>query len=255
MDRIKCFDKELDTIKNDDIRKFAEALLMDAPDYFFRVAASSSGRYHPAISLGLGGLARHTKAVIRFYNHIMGIEQNSNMFTEREIDLGVVACLAHDIQKSGTQDYYNEKSNGGENTVFTVFDHPLLAARYVMEHKGIIPDDEVKYVALAIGSHMGQFNTDKKNPNITLPKPSTEMQKMVHLADYLASRKDIELQFDEAEKTMGVDINEFICPLKKHKGEKLVDVAKNDLPYLKWCYENLNMQEPLKGFVKKLVEG
>lgn len=252
---MKCeiFEKELSTIVNEDIRKFAETLLNDAPDYFYHVPASSTGKYHPQISLGDGGLVRHTKAVVRFFNHLMGIEQNYSLFTEREMDLGRVACLIHDIQKSGTEKYYQEHSEDGKKKVFTVFEHPLLAAKYVLRYKDTIPENELKYIAMAVGSHMGQWNTDKRNSTV-LPKPTTDMQKMVHLADYLASRKDIELQFDESEKEK-VDINEYIFPLKKYKGEKLVDVAKKDKPYLQWCYDNLTLQEPLKGFIEEFIKG
>lgn len=39
-----------------------------------------------------------------------------------------------------------------------------------------------------IASHMGQWNTNDY-VNIVLPKPKTQLEKFVHLCDYLASRK------------------------------------------------------------------
>ena len=119
----ELFKNELKTITSDDIRDFAKVVLDDAPDYFFKVAASSTGKYHPAYALGDGGLMRHTKAVLRIYNYIIGLEQYQNQFDERWIDLGRVACLAHDIQKSGTAEIYEEKAKDGKK-VFTVFNHP-----------------------------------------------------------------------------------------------------------------------------------
>ena len=65
----------------------------------------------------------------------MAIEQNNSLFTEREIDLGRIACLTHDILKSGTQEYYDEKIKNGEEIVYTVFDHPLLAAKFILSYK------------------------------------------------------------------------------------------------------------------------
>ena len=59
------FIKELEYIKNDDIRGFAKLALENLPDYFFDVAASSTGKYHPTYALGNGGLVRHTKAAVR----------------------------------------------------------------------------------------------------------------------------------------------------------------------------------------------
>lgn len=246
------FTKELETFKNEDIKEFAKVILNDAPDYFFEVAASSTGRYHPKYALGSAGLMRHTKAVIRFYNHIMTIEQNKSMFTEREIDLGRIACLAHDIQKSGTQEYYTEKSNNGENTVFTVFNHPLLSAKYVMSYKGKhLSEEELKFVALATGSHMGEWNTNKHEPDIVLPKPKTEMQKIVHLADYLASRKDIDVSFiDDEQAYEPIDPGDFKLTFGKHSGAMLKDVPKD---YLKWLI-GTDLKEPLRTYVIEVLK-
>lgn len=82
----ELFKNELKTITSDDIRDFAKVVLDDAPDYFFKVAASSTGKYHPAYALGDGGLMRHTKAVLRIYNYIIGLEQYQTQFDERWID-------------------------------------------------------------------------------------------------------------------------------------------------------------------------
>lgn len=246
------FIKELETFKNDDIRSFAEVLLDNAPDYFYHVAASSTGKYHPKYALGESGLMRHTKAVVRFYNHLMSVEQNNSMFSEREIDLGRIACLVHDILKSGTEEYYNEKSNNGENTVFTVFNHPLLAAKYVMSYKEqYLSEEELKFIALAVGSHMGQWNTNKHEPNIILPKPKTEMQKMVHLADYLASRKDIDVSFIDDEYAYStIDPGDFKLTFGKHSGAMLKDVPKD---YLKWLV-GTDLKEPLKTYVIEVLK-
>lgn len=43
---------------------------------------------------------------------------------------------------------------------------------------------------------MGQWNTSKRS-NIELPKPEFAEQILVHLFDYLASRKFIEINFEE----------------------------------------------------------
>jgi hypothetical protein len=42
---------------------------------------------------------------------------------------------------------------------------------------------------------MGQWNTDKRS-SVVLPKPKTVIEKLVHLADYLASRKSLEFNFE-----------------------------------------------------------
>lgn len=252
MNKHEMFTNELKTFKNEDIREFVEVLIDNAPDYFFHVGASSTGKYHPKYALGDRGLVRHTKSVLRFYNHMMSIEQNYNTFTEREIDLGRVACIVHDILKSGNTEHYSEKSNNGENTVFTVFNHPLLSAKYIMSYKDqYLSEEELKFIALAVGSHMGQWNTNKHEPNVVLPKPKTEMQKLVHLADYLASRKDIDVSFlDDEHAYPPIKAEEYKLTFGKHTGEMLKDIPKD---YLKWLV-GTDLKEPLKTYVIEVLK-
>ena len=101
---------------------------------------------------------------------------------------------------------------------------------------------------------MGQWNTDKRE-NIILPKPKSEVEKIVHLADYLASRKDIDISFEDDVNAYDLpDIETYKCPYKKHKDELLTDVAKTDPEYLEWLHENVNMREPMKTFVNELLK-
>ena len=58
----------LETIQDDEIRTFAYVLVDNLPSYIWEVGASSTGKYHPAYSLGQGGLMRHQIAVVRFLN-------------------------------------------------------------------------------------------------------------------------------------------------------------------------------------------
>lgn len=254
MNRIDLFNNELDMIKSDDIREFAKILINDAPEYFFHVPASSTGKYHPAYALGEGGLARHTKAVMRFFNHIIRLEQYSRIIDERQIDLGLVACLAHDMQKSGTESYYLTKTKEGKK-VFTVFDHPILAADFIAQHRDCgLNEDEITYMASAIKNPIWVSGIRISVVILCFQNPKVFIEAMVHMADYLASRKDIEVQFSDEEKMIELpDINTYECPFKKHKGELLVDVVRNDPEYIIWLNENVTLKEPMKTFVKELL--
>ena len=44
----------LSTIVNEDIREFAKVLVEGLPNYIWEVGASSTGKYHPTYSLGVG---------------------------------------------------------------------------------------------------------------------------------------------------------------------------------------------------------
>lgn len=147
MERTELFKTELDYIKNPNIKTFAVVVLNLLPKYFFSVAASSTGKYHPSYALGEGGLVRHTKAAMRFLKHITSIEQTEQQFTRDEIDCMFVALLAHDGIKHGTE---------GSN--FTTFTHPLDAAAFIRNRKeldNLIPQQYRELIASCIESHMG----------------------------------------------------------------------------------------------------
>ena len=48
----------------------------------------------------------------------------------------------------------------------------------------------------AIATHMGEWNKSSYS-EIVLPKPKTKFQIFIHICDYLASRKFINIEFDE----------------------------------------------------------
>lgn len=181
------FIKELFYIKNPRIRESANNLVNLLPEYFYHIPASSTGKYHPKYALGDGGLLRHTKVVVRIGYELLSNNSIGHSFTSDEKDLLLIAMMLHDGLKSGL---IQEK--------YTRYDHPLLAAKFVLDNqdKTKLTDNEVKLVANAIESHMGEWNTDY-NGNEILPKPSNKYQRMVHMCDFLASKKFIEVEFDK----------------------------------------------------------
>ncbi len=226
------------TIANEDIREFATVLVEGLPNYIWEVGASSTGKYHPAYSLGVGGLMRHQIAVVRFLNYFFELEQYNTKFTSREMDLMRVAGLVHDGRKSGEQSDY-------ERSKFTKFDHPIQMANIIRSYDGQYLDhDELEFIAHCIESHMGQWSTDRKS-SVVLPKPIDEYQYFVHLADYLASRKDLTMAFDnvEAPKTITMNVDDYVITFGKYKGTKLVDLFNKDRSYCMWLKENSYQRE------------
>lgn len=246
-ERLKLVQTVLDTFENDDIKEFAMFLIDDLPDYIWSVGASSTGKYHPAYSLGEGGLMRHQIAVVRFLNFFFELEQYNNKLTSREMDLMRLAGLIHDGRKSGSQEDY-------EKSKYTKFNHPLLMADVIRSYDGkYLNHDEIELVADIISRHMGQWCTDKKSSE-ELPKPNNKYSRMVHLADYLASRKCLTMDFENyvPEKVEIPDLNTFVMPFgNKHKGELLIDIAKNDPSYISWMRENIK-REPFISLIKQL---
>ncbi len=186
MEKTKLFEKELNYIKDSRIRENISVLINLLPDYFFLVAASSTGKYHPSFTLGEGGLLRHTKVAVKIAYELLNNNTISN-FTDKEKDLIICALILHDGLKYG-----NPKSE------YTVVEHPLLSSKFIEDNKNKLnfTDEEIKYIRKCIETHMGEWNKDYKE-NVVLPLAETKEQRFVHMCDYLASRKFIDVKFDK----------------------------------------------------------
>lgn len=193
---------ELDLIQHEDIRTLTRAVLDAAPACFWSMPAATTGKYHPTISLGEGGLIRHTRAVVRLTCHLLTARGTDP--EEREYSTAVAAAILHDCCKKSDAERY------------TAFDHPARAAQLIMstaeqiwpgtaddvppqgsllaDPAGTIstPHRAALVIAAIVESHMGRWNVNPRTGE-TLPKPLTPLQRLVHIADYLASRKDITL--------------------------------------------------------------
>ena len=189
MNKSLVFEKEFNYIKNPKYVENVKILIDLLPDYFFKVAASSTGKYHPSFSLGEGGLVRHTKAAVRIANELLENNSLFNGFTRNEKDLLICSLLIHDGLK-----------HGKENSEYTVFDHPLQISRFVCENKDklTLNEEEINFICSAVETHMGEWTRDYKGNEI-LQKPTTKYQKFVHMCDFLSSRKFLDIKFEENE--------------------------------------------------------
>ena len=170
----------VNSIQDESVKHQLYLAFEGVPDYFFKVAASSTGKYHPSYVLGEGGLYKHTLAAALIAKDLVQLEMFE--LTGLEKDIIICALLLHDVCKLGIPE---EK--------YTRFDHPLLAAQLVRER--CTNQNFIDMVTPLIESHMGQWNITKYS-NAILPKPETKLQKIVHLCDYLASRKYLEVIFN-----------------------------------------------------------
>ena len=172
-------------IKNEHLRNAVLKYFVDTvPHYFWHVQASSTGKYHPEYALGEEGLLRHTCAAVRIAASIINLDQYSGIFDDIDKDNIIVALILHDTFKHG------EEKDGKYNS-YSIHEHPLLAAEKVRERL----EDEHKFaIANCIASHMGEW-TESNRSSYVLPKPKTPEEQMVHLCDYLASRKFLEFKF------------------------------------------------------------
>jgi len=182
------FKKEINYIKKEKYRKNAEILIDLLPDYFFEVAASSTGKYHPSFALGEGGLVRHTKVAVRIAYELLN-SMVGDSFKEEEKDLMILALILHDGLK-----------HGKIKEQYVKFEHPILIADFIKEKqsKTDFTDNEIEFLQNIVSSHMGPFNTNSYS-DVVLPVPKNKYQKFVHMCDLLASRKFLDVKFHNNE--------------------------------------------------------
>ena len=179
------FKKEIEQISDNKLKTAAYKMAAKLPNYFWKVPASSSGKYHPKCDLGDGGLVRHSIMVTRAAEDLV----ISEMFvrdTKVNRDIARVAALFHDGLKHG------KVAEDESYPDHTVFEHPLCAADFVRENLEAEKVDDLKITMIvdAIRTHMGKWCTSNYS-KVALSKPRTDFEKMIHLADYVASRKYI----------------------------------------------------------------
>lgn len=178
MRNIKLFERELSLIVDEDLRMAVKGYLIDrVPDHFWTDGASSSGKYHPKFAQGIGGLVRHTKAVVMFAEELLRMSSYAYMKDEYK-DFVIAACIVHDTMKYGLGEFdKSEYKNHAKNAAIAFRDYCLVTGF-----------DEPHFLLLnAIRSHMGQWSTEKED------RPFTSVDRCVHMADYMASRSFIDI--------------------------------------------------------------
>lgn len=187
MNKADVFAVELNYIKDTRVKNSCRELVKLLPDYFFEVAASSSGKYHPNYALGKGGLVRHTKAAVRIAYELLNDACIGDKYTALEKDLMIMGILLHDGVKSGI----SKESH-------TRFDHPIMMTEFIMGNEDVLEleVEEIEFVCDVIKTHMGPWTTDYNGVEV-LERPKTKYQNFVHMCDYLASRKFLEVVFDD----------------------------------------------------------
>ena len=178
------FLKELNYIKDEKIRSSLAKILDLLPDYFYTIPASSTGKYHPKFALNEKGLVRHTKVAVRIAYELFNDSSICN-FTEHEKDLIIFALTVHDGLKCGI-----------EKNTYTQFDHPLLISKFIKDNKNmlLLNDSEIEFICECVETHMGPWTKDY-NGNEVLKEPKSKYQRFVHMCDYLASRKFLNVEF------------------------------------------------------------
>ena len=173
------------------IREFVvDTFQQYCPEHFWKIPASTSGKYHPQIVLGEGGLVRHVKLAV-WWGRELG-HANPKPINESQI---IVALLLHDIWKNGLFNLHpinGEWPKGPKDITGT---HGGLLALTLLQNTVTPPEsrETLEDIACAIGGHMGRW-TDPQYKHYTVENPIHSVKRIslintVHQADYCASRR------------------------------------------------------------------
>lgn len=156
------------------------------PDYFYKVPASSTGKYHPSFDHGNGGLLRHTQMTCEILKEFERMDEYKNL---NFFDM-MVACILHDTFKNGYVDNGRTVSSHASIAADEFYDtyiYHKYSKEDLEETVGNVTynyagelDRRVMIICDMIRTHMGQWGAIK---------PQTNSEKLVHLADYVVSRK------------------------------------------------------------------
>ena len=179
MQNYEFFKREIANIADEQKRHFVEWYFQTKVGaWFWESGASASGKYHPTFTKGVGGLVKHTRAAEMFLEELLHLNTYAYILDEYK-DFARIAILLHDTCKYGTADTEN-------HDCYRI--HGRLAADNVAaawEEYFNAPCSA--FLHHAIASHMGQWVEDKED------KPFTNIDRLVHLADYIASRSFLDI--------------------------------------------------------------
>lgn len=177
MKKSEHFTRELNLIVDEELRMVTKAYLDECvPTYFWEDGASSSGKYHPQFSQGQGGLVRHTKAVVMFAEELLKMSTYAYM-KDAYKDYAIAACIVHDTAKYGMTEFSKAEYKNHARNAAIAFNNFAKECDY-----------NVSEILLnAIVAHMGQWSTEKED------RPFTNVDRLVHMADYIASRSFIDI--------------------------------------------------------------
>ena len=186
----KVFAYELSLIKSKEIKQFVIDIFDKlCPDYFWTCPCSTSGKYHPQVSLGEGGLVRHTKLAVWWGIELLRALGTSadfrNIPYDKLQDEVIATLLLHDMIKNGKG--LNAQGRPLESGVTGT--HGVTLVEKILESD--IPDvRSYDRILVGITAHMGIWTTDPmRRPDVINEPDMKAFAQLIHLADYCASRK------------------------------------------------------------------
>lgn len=183
-EKVELFKRYLDLIENIELRKFIIYVLLKAPESFYTLPASVSGKYHPIEHTKKGGLVKHIIGSLKIAECFLSRKK----FEDVKKDIVYSALILHDI---GKYNGYKNHEIVGYNFVLQQFKD--YENSYNKELKSIY--DDVDFMLYLIATHMGEFGIEKEK--LIYYQNSNDKEKIekyamiVQMADYISSRRDV----------------------------------------------------------------
>ena len=185
------FEEEINQIKSSTIADYVfEIFNKLCPNYFWDCPASTSGKYHPKISLGKHGLIRHTKLAVWWAKELL--RSSNHNFSQIHLDCAIATLLVHDIIKNGDAEIIDGEIVKEKDATKC---HGFWLAEKIRKEvwDGSVEDDlldcEQSLIYWGVRNHMGKWGYGEEVYPYHPPENIQHFVVLVHLADYCASRK------------------------------------------------------------------
>ena len=187
--------KYWETIQDPKLRYAVRRALGENRWKLFYMPSSLTGAHHPNNEHGVNGLNNHIEKVAKicsYYSDGMG-------YSVEQRDILITSAYFHDLGKikqfRAWQEIEYEKYKVKRRTTHVSRSieskdiHPLisseLAQRYLLREG--VPQKTVDIISAIILCHMNHWYP-------YYPRPSTDLEKMFSMADYIAAREDLKFQ-------------------------------------------------------------
>ena len=168
-------EKEVDLIKDPEIKVFVYKCIDKAPSYFWKVPSSSTGKYHPEDERGEGGSVLHTRRAVKVADDLC---RNFNI-NGSERDCVLAAAIMHDFCKNGYPNDTNHTADGHGNLWVNILNQVAIKDL-------IINSNIIKTISRLIACHMGRFD-------IPFIIAEDKLGLIIQIADYVVSREYIKV--------------------------------------------------------------
>lgn len=159
------------------VKEFLTSCFEQVPSYFWTVPASSGGKHHPRFAQGRGGLVRHTLMAVKIAKMLLQAYPGLSVDDQDEV---YAALFLHDTLKQGYP------PAGRTLTV-----HPNLPRAHFEPQAHLIPWGRYSLIMSYIDTHMGIWGPFEATPELAQVGERISPAELVHLCDYLASRKEL----------------------------------------------------------------